>query len=66
LGTLNAGDREVLLLVAWEGLDAQRAAVVIGCSQRAFAMRLHRARLRLAAAMTRLDPTWADQMEAVR
>ena len=53
------------MLVAWEGLDAQRAAVVIGCSQRAFAMRLHRARRRLAAAMTRLDPAWADQMEAV-
>jgi RNA polymerase sigma-70 factor, ECF subfamily len=65
LATLSAGDREVLMLVAWEGLDAQRAAVVIGCSQRAFAMRLHRARRRLAAAMTRLDPTWADQMEAV-
>jgi RNA polymerase sigma-70 factor, ECF subfamily len=65
LATLSAGDREVLMLVAWEGLDARRAAVVIGCSPRAFAMRLHRARRRLAAAMARLDPTWADQMEAV-
>jgi RNA polymerase sigma-70 factor (ECF subfamily) len=65
LATLSGGDREVLMLVAWEGLDARQAAVVIGCSQRAFAMRLHRARRRLAAAMTRLDPEWADPMEAV-
>jgi RNA polymerase sigma factor (sigma-70 family) len=65
LATLKAADREVLLLVAWEGLDAQRAALVIGCSQRAFAMRLHRARRRLAAAMARLDPAWSDPMEAV-
>lgn len=65
LATLSAGDREVLMLVAWEGLDAQRAAIVIGCSPRAFAMRLHRARRRLAAAMARVDPAWSERMEAV-
>jgi RNA polymerase sigma-70 factor (ECF subfamily) len=62
---LGARDREVLMLVAWEGLDAQRAAVVIGCSSRAFAMRLHRARRRLSTAMAHIDPAWSDQMEAV-
>jgi RNA polymerase sigma-70 factor, ECF subfamily len=66
LATLSPGDREVLMLVAWEGLDARRAAAVIGCSERAFAMRLHRARGRLALAMKRLDPAGTDQLEAVR
>jgi RNA polymerase sigma-70 factor, ECF subfamily len=66
LATLSASDREVLMLVAWEGLRAGQAAVVIGCSQRAFAMRLHRARRRLAAAMAHLDPTWLDPMEAMQ
>ncbi len=65
LATLSAGDREVLMLVAWEGLDARRAAAVIGCSPRAFAMRLHRARRRLETAMARLDPAWSHRMEAV-
>ncbi len=66
LAALTDGDREVLMLIAWEGLDPARAAAVIGCSRRAFAMRLHRARRRLAAAMVRVDPTRSDPMEAVR
>jgi len=48
LGRLSEGDREVLRLAAWEGLDARRAAVALGCSRGAFALRLHRARRRLA------------------
>src|SRR5581483_8288400 len=51
LWSLNERDREVLMLVAWEGLEPARAAVVLNCSQRAFVMRLHRARRRLAIAM---------------
>jgi RNA polymerase sigma-70 factor (ECF subfamily) len=66
LASLSAGDREVLMLVAWEGLEPRRAAVVAGCSPRAFAMRLHRARRRLAAAMSELDRTAPDRMEAMR
>jgi RNA polymerase sigma-70 factor (ECF subfamily) len=66
LAALTDGDREVLMLIAWEGLDPARAAAVMGCSRRAFAMRLHRARRRLAAAMVRVDPTRTDPMEAVR
>lgn len=65
LASLSAGDREVLMLVAWEGLDASRAAVVVGCSPRAFAMRLHRARRRLARAMGELDRPAPDPMEAM-
>lgn len=41
---LSSGEREALLLCAWEGLDPRRAAVVAGCSQAAFRARLHRAR----------------------
>jgi RNA polymerase sigma factor (sigma-70 family) len=48
---LSERDREVLLLVAWEDLDPASAAAVLGCSKRTFAVRLHRARRRLATAM---------------
>jgi RNA polymerase sigma-70 factor (ECF subfamily) len=66
LAALSPGDREALMLVAWEGLDHSRAAVVVGCSPRAFSMRVHRARRRLAAAMARDDAAGLDPMEAVR
>jgi RNA polymerase sigma factor (sigma-70 family) len=51
LATLNERDREVLLLTAWEGLSADRAAVALGCSPEAFRKRVHRARKRLGSAM---------------
>ncbi len=65
LMSLSDGDREVLILVAWEGLEPARAAVVLGCSRRAFVMRLHRARRRLASALLAIDPARSDPMEAV-
>lgn len=40
-------DREALLLTAWDGLSADQAATVLGCSKAAFQVRLHRARRRL-------------------
>jgi RNA polymerase sigma-70 factor, ECF subfamily len=51
LATLCDGDREALLLVAWEGLSTAELAVALGCSQVAARTRLHRARRRLRAAM---------------
>jgi RNA polymerase sigma-70 factor, ECF subfamily len=48
LGRLAEGQREVLRLAAWEGMDARRAAAVLGCSRSAYTLRLHRARRRLA------------------
>jgi RNA polymerase sigma-70 factor (ECF subfamily) len=45
---LSDSQREVLRLVAWEGLGAADAASVIGCSAAAFRVRLHRARSELA------------------
>ena len=47
LGRLRPDDREALMLVAWEGLDAAAAAASLGISPGAFAVRLHRARQRL-------------------
>jgi RNA polymerase sigma-70 factor (ECF subfamily) len=51
LSQLSDADREALLLTAWEGLDARRAALAAGCSPATFAVRLHRARRRLERAL---------------
>jgi RNA polymerase sigma-70 factor (ECF subfamily) len=48
---LSESDRELLMLVAWEGLSSAEAAVALGCSNAACRVRLHRARRRLAAAL---------------
>lgn len=45
---LSERDQEVLALIAWEDLDNRQAAAVLGCSTAALAVRLHRARARLA------------------
>jgi RNA polymerase sigma-70 factor (ECF subfamily) len=52
LMTLRDGEREVLLLVAWDGLTNREAAIVVGCSASAFAVRLYRARRRLAQVLS--------------
>jgi RNA polymerase sigma factor (sigma-70 family) len=44
---LSPGDQEVLRLAAWEGLAHAEIGVVLGCSENAAALRLHRARRRL-------------------
>jgi RNA polymerase sigma-70 factor, ECF subfamily len=51
LAELPDADREVLTLVAWQGLTPREAAQVIGCTAPALRVRLHRARKRLAAAL---------------
>ena len=55
LGELSAADRETLMLVAWDGLEPVAAAAILGCSKASFAMRLHRARRRLGAALERAE-----------
>ncbi|GAA2362444.1 RNA polymerase sigma factor [Nonomuraea africana] len=45
---LSGDDRELLALVAWEGLSSPEIAKVLGCSHGAVRIRLHRARKRLA------------------
>src|SRR5579872_3708406 len=44
LASLSEREQEVLLLAAWDGLSAAEAAAVLGCSEVAFRLRLHRAR----------------------
>ncbi|MER7795259.1 RNA polymerase sigma factor [Streptomyces sp. NPDC097640] len=51
LATLSEADREVLTLVAWQGLGPRQAARVLGCSTATFSVRLHRARRRLERAI---------------
>ena len=51
LARLRPQDREVLMLVAWEGLNPEAAARCLGISVATFAVRLHRARYRLEEEM---------------
>ncbi|MFD9392200.1 RNA polymerase sigma factor [Streptomyces sp. NPDC060000] len=51
LAGLSAADRELLTLVAWNGLGPKQAARVLGCSIATFSVRLHRARRRLERAV---------------
>jgi RNA polymerase sigma-70 factor, ECF subfamily len=48
LASLTEQQREVLKLVAWEGLDSRTAASVLHCNPATFRVRLHRARRALA------------------
>lgn len=48
LSNLDERDREVLLLTAWDRLDRDAIAVVLGCTRANVAVRLLRARRRLA------------------
>ncbi|MCZ2803571.1 sigma-70 family RNA polymerase sigma factor [Modestobacter sp. VKM Ac-2983] len=56
LRRLSAGDRELLMLSAWEDLDAATIAKVIGCSTATARVRLHRARRRLAQHLQEPSP----------
>lgn len=47
LGLLNEADRELIQLVAWEGLSHADCGVILQCSTNAVGIRLHRARARL-------------------
>jgi RNA polymerase sigma factor (sigma-70 family) len=60
LAELSERNREALMLVAWDELDHQAAASVMGCSTAAFTVRLHRARRKLASV---LDEAEADAIQ---
>ncbi|MFC6885166.1 MULTISPECIES: RNA polymerase sigma factor [Actinomadura] len=49
--SLPEADRELLSLVAWEGLGNAEIATVLGVSRNAVSIRLHRARKRMARAL---------------
>lgn len=52
LSRLSADDRELLLLLAWDGLSQEQAALALGISPTALRVRLHRARNRLRMHMS--------------
>jgi RNA polymerase sigma factor (sigma-70 family) len=60
LADLSEHHREALMLVAWHGLTGARAARAAGCSPATFAVRLHRARAKLAARLAVLEQEPAD------
>lgn len=53
-GRLSASDRDLLGLVAWEGLSSDELGRVLGCTPGAARIRVHRARKRFAGQLTRL------------
>ena len=55
LHQLSEADQEVLRLAAWEQLPHAEIADILGCSVNAVAIRLHRARDRLATHITLAD-----------
>jgi RNA polymerase sigma-70 factor (ECF subfamily) len=55
LACLSERDRELVLLVAWEGLRVSEAAQVLGVRSNTLSVRLHRARQRLARALADED-----------
>jgi RNA polymerase sigma-70 factor (ECF subfamily) len=57
LATLRRQDRELLTLIAWEGLSPSEAATVLEISPGTVRVRLHRARSRLRNA---LEPAISD------
>jgi RNA polymerase sigma-70 factor (ECF subfamily) len=50
--SLNESDRELLSLVAWEGLTREELAIALGTSRAVVRLRLHRARKRLRDALS--------------
>ena len=52
---LPLADRELLALLAWDGLSLTEAATVLGCRPVSARVRLHRARRRLAALLAEED-----------
>jgi RNA polymerase sigma-70 factor (ECF subfamily) len=61
---LGDDDRELLALVAWEELDAQAIAALLGCSANAVRIRLHRARRRLASELASTTNWRTEQCSA--
>jgi RNA polymerase sigma-70 factor (ECF subfamily) len=61
LRALRRTDREMLMLVAWEGLDSERASLALGISRQAFALRLHRARNRFEAEVAKVSGRRLDE-----
>lgn len=55
LSSLSAGERDLLLLVAWEGLSPSEAGRALGLTPTAARSRLHRARMRAQSSLDTLE-----------
>jgi RNA polymerase sigma factor (sigma-70 family) len=55
VATLRPAEREAIALVHWEQLSHDEAALVLGCSANAVAIRVHRARSRLRHSLAESD-----------
>jgi RNA polymerase sigma factor (sigma-70 family) len=64
LRKLSVGDREVLALVAWEGMTPSQAARSLGCSAVALRVRLHRARRRFEQALAEAEQAYPGPLAA--
>jgi RNA polymerase sigma-70 factor (ECF subfamily) len=62
---LSDDDRELLSLVAWECLDRQKIATVLGLSRNAVRIRLHRARRRFARALAEGDVRFTSESRLI-
>jgi RNA polymerase sigma-70 factor, ECF subfamily len=61
--SLSESDRELLSLVAWEGLTREELAVALGTSRAVVRLRLHRASKRLRAAVPPTHVSFAGGQE---
>lgn len=66
LAGLGERDRELLLLIAWEGLGQAEVAEALGLRVGTVAVRLHRARRRFAEALAAQDDDVSTPMEVRR
>ncbi|MGH9131490.1 MAG: RNA polymerase sigma factor [Acidimicrobiales bacterium] len=53
--SLKPPDREILVLICWDGLTHPEAAAVLGCGEISFRVRLHRARSRFDSALAHAE-----------
>ena len=61
LAGLPAGDRDVLLLIAWADLSYEETAAALGIPVGTVRSRLHRARRKVREALGGQDPTSSNQ-----
>ncbi|MGF7120677.1 RNA polymerase sigma factor [Rhodococcus sp. BE178] len=66
LQTLSEQDRETLMLTVWDGLSYRQSAEAVRCSTTAFAVRHHRARRRLSAALAIQDSSGTPSIQMER
>lgn len=64
LASLSASDQELLRLWAWEDLDGPGMAEVLGCTPGTARTRLHRAKMRLRAALNESSPLSEPQPQS--